>query len=143
MKRSLIALLATAVMLIAAVAFARPFGMMDGRNATPEQQKFFEQTLDLRKQMHDKRFELMELSRRADADSLKVADLENQINTLRARIQEKAKEMNVAIGCGNCAERPSCRDCAGYNTQDCPGPCGSGMQAQRGHGRMQEKQFCR
>lgn len=146
MKKILIAGFALVLMLSAVVASARPFGMMGGVNATPEQQKFFDQTQDLRKQMHDKRFELMELSRNPNADSLKVADLENQINTIRAKIQEKAKEMNLAGNFGNCRNQQSfsCGNCPNNDgPQACDGPCGNGPQHQRGYGKMQGRAYCR
>jgi len=113
----------------ATVAFARPWGFK-GPNTqiTAEQQQFFDQTKELRKQMHDKRFELMEVYRNPNADSVKIAELENEINTLRAKIQEKAKELKVAQGYGYCGSASQGSNCPGYENNTGQGLCGNCRQ---------------
>ncbi|RMG02969.1 MAG: hypothetical protein D6726_06555 [Nitrospirae bacterium] len=53
-------------------------------------QKFFEETKDLRKQLHEKRFEYFETLRDPNADREKVAKLEKEIEELQEKIYEKS-----------------------------------------------------
>lgn len=53
MKKGYMALAVAIFLLVAAVAFARPWDMMTDRSFTPEQQRFFAETRDLRKEIHD------------------------------------------------------------------------------------------
>lgn len=144
MKKILTIIAVLTFMLFAVAAFARPWGMMAaGGSVTPEQQKFFDETKELRKQMHDKRFELMELNRNPKADNIKVAELENEINTLRAKVQDKAKDLNYAAGCGNCGNKSL--NCPNNGSWNCSGPCGNcdGPQAYSGCGKMQGRMLRR
>ncbi len=102
MKKILFGIIGLSLLLVAAVAFARPWntGQNDG-NISAEQKQFFDATKDLRKEMHGKRFELMELSR-TGADQAKIDALESDIEALRTKIQAKADEFGIAGGPGNC-----------------------------------------
>jgi hypothetical protein len=101
-KKASISIVTIAVLMIAVAAFAHPWGA--GSAWTQEQQEFFGETKDLRKQMHDKRFELMELYRTPDADSKKIAELEKDLNELRTEIRKKANvyDLTRGYGPGNC-----------------------------------------
>lgn len=121
MKKGYIALAIAALLIISAVAFARPGGMMSGRSFTAEQQQFFAETRDLRKEMQDARFELRELYRSPERDQTKIDALTAKIESLRGRIQEKAKAAGIEAGCGTCADP----------NPDCPNP---GMQGGKGRG---------
>ena len=104
MKKIFIGLIGLTLLLIAAAAFAHPRGMMEGKTGqvSAEQQKFFDETKELRKAMHDKKFELMEASRTADPDEKKIDGLEKEIAGIREKIQAKAKELGVTTGAGAC-----------------------------------------
>lgn len=105
MKKMAIGIIGLSLLLLAAVAFARPGGM--GPNAgtlSPEQKQFFDATRDLRREMHDKKFELMELSR-TGAEQAKIAALEGEIEALRAKIQAKAEEFGISQGNGACGNQ--------------------------------------
>ncbi len=60
------------------------------------QQKFFEETVELRKQMHEKRFELNEAARGSQVDADKLAQLEKEMIDIRTKIQKKAEELGGA-----------------------------------------------
>jgi hypothetical protein len=99
-KNAFMSILAIVALLIAVVAFAHPGG---GRYAnTPEQQKFIDVTKDLRKQMHDTKFELRELYRTPESDQKKITELEKKMDDLRAQIREKADDQGISRGYGNC-----------------------------------------
>jgi hypothetical protein len=102
MKKILLGIIGVSLLLLAAVAFARPGSMgSNAGNISPEQKQFFEATKDLRKEMHDKRFELMELSR-TGTDQAKIDALESQVEALRTKIQAKAEELGITGGPGAC-----------------------------------------
>ena len=64
MRKVFFGIIGLSLLLLAAVAFARPWDMgQNAGNISAEQKQFFDATKDLRKEMHGKRFELMELSR--------------------------------------------------------------------------------
>ncbi len=130
MKKAMIGIIGLSLLLVAAAALARPGGMEKGlgpnANLTPEQQQFFDATAELRKEMHAKRFELMELYR-TDADEAKIDALQSDIEAIRAKIQDKAKELNITAGPGACAAKGA--DCFSGRWRDCngDGPCGKQM----------------
>lgn len=122
MKKIVMALLACSVLLVGAAAFARPWG--PEAKVSTEQQKFFAETKDLRKQMHDKRFELMELYRSQNPDQEQAAALEKEIDALRDQIQEKAKAAGIEPGCGNCQPGGMGKGGRGNCMQQGSGTCG-------------------
>ncbi len=130
MKKAYMVVIALTFLFAATVAFAKPWGFK-GQNTqiTAEQQQFFDQTQELRKQMHDKRFELMELYRNPNSDNVKIAELENEINILKAKIQEKAKELKVTQGCGNCDNTSQGWNCPNYENSPGPRNCGNCQQS--------------
>jgi hypothetical protein len=101
MRKTVIGIMVLTLLLITAAAFARPWGP-GGKNIeiTAEQQKFFDETRDLRKQMHDKKFELREAYRAQNPDEKKIAALETDVNNLREKIQGRANELGVEPGSG-------------------------------------------
>jgi len=131
MKKIFMGLMGLTLLLISVAAFAHPRGMMEGRTGqvSAEQQKFFDETRELRKAMHDKRFELMEAYRTADPDEKKIDGLEKEIAGIKEKIQAKAKELGVTTGpgfCGNpgmgCQGAGKCGNCNQGGPQNCPGP---------------------
>ncbi|MBI5074736.1 MAG: hypothetical protein HZB62_06170 [Nitrospirae bacterium] len=140
MKKMLFVLVGLSVLLLAAVAFARPWGM--GQNTgtiSAEQKQFFDATKDLRKEMHDKRFGLMELYR-SGADQAKIDALESDIDALRAKIQAKAAEFGMAGGPGACGNQQGANCNMGQGRgqgMGCNGngPCAN-QQANAGCGKM-------
>jgi len=142
MKKLLLGIMVLSLLLLAAVALARPWGMgMNAGNITAEQKQFFDATKDLRKEMHDKRFELMELSR-TGTDQPKIDALEKDIEVLRVKIQAKAEEYGITGGPGSCnGQGMNCNmgQGMGRNMQamgcNGSGPCGK-QQADMGCGQM-------
>jgi hypothetical protein len=65
-----------------------PEGVIEGEAG----RKFFDETYELRKKMHDKRFELREALRNPDTTLETVAKLEREIQGLKENIREKAPE---------------------------------------------------
>ena len=131
MKKIFIGLIGLTLLLIAAAAFAHPRGMMEGKSGqvSAEQQKFFDETRDLRKAMHDKRFELMEAYRTGNPDEKEIDGLEKEIAGIKEKIQAKAKELGVTMGpgaCGNqgmgCQGSGQCDNCNESGPRNCPGP---------------------
>lgn len=102
MKKILFGIIGVSLLLMSAVAFARPLGMgPNAGNVSVEKKQFFDATKALRKEMHDKRFELMELYR-SGADQTRVDALESEVEALRAKIQAKAAEFGIAGAPGAC-----------------------------------------
>jgi hypothetical protein len=138
MKKILIGIIGLSILMIAAVAFARPCGMGMNTDLSVEQQKFFDATRELRKEMHDKRFQMMELYR-SKADQTQIDALQNDIDALRTQIQGKAQEFGVTQGPGSCAEQgANCKmgQGKGYGMGcNANQPC-SNQQANRGCGMM-------
>jgi hypothetical protein len=136
MKKLLIGIIGLSLLLMAASAFARPGGMGMGAgrdgNLTAEQQQFFDETKELRKEMHAKRFELMELYR-TNAEQAKIDALQSDIDAVRAMIQEKARDLKITSGPGSCAGQGY--ECFTGQGRGCNsgGPCGKQM-AVRGAG---------
>ena len=132
MKKVMIGIFGMSLLLVAVAAFARPGGMGTGMglnaDLSSEQQQFFDATAELRKEMHAKRFELMELYR-SNADQAKIDSLQSDINAIRAKIQDKAKELNITSGPGVCEGQGA--DCFTGKSKGCNGngPCGSQMAA--------------
>ena len=128
MKKVMIGIFGISLLLMAAAAFARPTSMGMGSNAdlSTDEQQFFDATTELRKEMHAKRFELMELYR-TNADQAKIDALQSDIDAIRAKIQEKAKELNITSGPGACAGKGA--DCFTGQGRGCNGngPCGNQM----------------
>ena len=139
MKKIFFGLIGLTLLLIAVVAFADPQGMMANKpgQMSVEQQKFFEETKDLRKAMHDKRFELMEAYRAANPDEQKIDGLEKEMAGIREKIQARAKELGVTTGPGACggpgmgcqklsmADGPGaghCGNCNQNGQRNCSGP---------------------
>lgn len=141
MKKIFLGIMGLSLLLLAAVAFARPGGMGPNTgNISAEQKQFFDATKDLRKEMHDKRFELMELSR-AGADQTKIDALDREVGALRAKIQAKAEELGIKGGPGACANQGAdCnvgQGCGKGRAGNCDGkgPCAN-QQANMGCGKM-------
>jgi len=142
MKKLFLGIIGLSLLLLAAVAFARPWGMgQNAGNITVEQKQFLDTTRELRKEMHDKRFELMELSR-TGTDQAKIDVLEKDIEALRAKIQAKADEFGVEGGPGTCGNQGmNCNKGQGMGRgmhgMGCNGngPCGN-QQANMGCGQM-------
>ncbi|MBI5848813.1 MAG: hypothetical protein HZB31_12875 [Nitrospirae bacterium] len=134
MKKILLGIMGVSLLLLAAVAFARPGGMgPNAGNISAEQKQFFDATKALRKEMHDKRFELMELYR-SGADQAKIDALESDVEALRAKIQTQAAEFGIAGGPGACGKQgANCN--AGQGCGKGNGSCGN-QQANMGCGKM-------
>jgi hypothetical protein len=130
MKKVFIGLIGLTFLLIAAAAFAHPWGMMGGKagQVSAEQQKFFDETKEMRKAMHDKKFELMEAYRTGNPDEQKIDGLEKEIAGIRAKLQDKAKELGAATGFGFCGN-PRMK-CQNLSMTDGPGDgqCGNCYQ---------------
>ena len=89
-------------------------GGYKGRFAdTEEGKKFLEETADLRKKIHDKKFDLKEAYRKGDEK--KAAKIEGEIDKLREKLYEKAEKAGINKkrgygrgygrghgGCGSC-----------------------------------------
>jgi hypothetical protein len=125
MKKIFMGLMGLTLLLIAVAAFAHPQGMMEGKTGqmSAEQQKFFEETKELRKAMHDKKFELMESGRTTDPDEKKIDGLRKEIAALREKIQAKAKELGVTMGAGACGNQEM--GCQKHAMADGAGQCGN------------------
>ncbi len=61
-----------------------------GSQGSGTDQKFLDETADLRKELHDKRFEYMEVSRDPGTTNDTMAKLEKEIYGLQEKIHEKA-----------------------------------------------------
>jgi hypothetical protein len=105
MKRALVALAVAAVLSIGTSAFAHMpgkwrgyghghgYGRAMGYSGAPvgfatagDRQKFLDETASLRKEMHEKRFDLGEASRKSDAE--RAAGIRKEMDALRAKIHE-------------------------------------------------------
>lgn len=140
MKKVLITVIGLTLLFISAAAFARPGGMMRcNTEITAEQQKFFDETKDLRKEMHDKRFELMEAYRVQNPDEQKIAVLEKEIGDIRAEMQDKAKAFGITAGFGTCCNQGENCQNPDFNDSADNSPCGNCNQnrSQKGCGMMQ------
>jgi len=80
-------------------------GHMRGWNnqGSAPDQKFLDETADLRKELHNKRFEYMEASRDPNTSRETVAELEKNIYELQGKVHTKAPQtMYGAGGRGSC-----------------------------------------
>lgn len=139
MKKLLVGFIGLSLLLLAAAAFARPIGMgLNAENLSVEQKQFFEVTRDLRKEMHDKRFQLRELYR-SGADQATIEALESDLKALRVKIQARAAELGVAAGPGACGSEDcnAGQGCGMGKATNCngSGACGN-QQANAGCGKM-------
>jgi len=71
------------------LGYGMGFGMW-GYNAE-RYQKFLNETADLRKELHNKRFEYFEALRNSKTKTETVTELEKEIQELQGKIYEKAK----------------------------------------------------
>jgi hypothetical protein len=53
-------------------------------------QKFLDETADLRKELHNKKFEYFEAVRNSETDSSTITKLEKEIREIQEKISEKA-----------------------------------------------------
>ncbi|UCH82305.1 MAG: hypothetical protein JSW20_06630 [Nitrospiraceae bacterium] len=68
-----------------------------------DNQKFLDETRDLRKDLHSKRFEYMELSRNSDTSEEALSKLDKEIIELEDKIREKAPRTAMGrAGYGYC-----------------------------------------
>jgi hypothetical protein len=68
-----------------------------------DNQKFLDETRDLRRDLHSKRFEYMELSRNSDTSEDALAKLDKEIIELEDKIREKAPRTTMGrAGYGYC-----------------------------------------
>jgi TolA-binding protein len=101
MKKIIVGVMALTLLLITAAAFARPWGPgMKDVATSVEQQKFFDETRELRKAMHDKKFELREAYRAQTPDEQKIAKLEKELSDMREKIRSRAEELGIGPGEG-------------------------------------------
>ena len=137
MKKIYIGVLGMTLLFLATVAFAKPCGMWaTDVQVTAEQQKFFDETRDLRKEMHEKKFELRELYL-TNADQAKIDALQTDIEALRAKIQDKAKDLKITSGPGACADQGA--GCFTGQGRGCNGNGPCGKQVARGCGNMMDR----
>lgn len=61
------------------------YGRFGGNN-----QKFLDETADLRKELHNKKFEYFEAVRNSETDSTTITKLEKEIREIQEKIYEKA-----------------------------------------------------
>lgn len=61
-----------------------------GSTGTGADKKFFDETADLRKELHEKRFEYFEASRGPYPDKEQLTNLEKEIYDLQTKIREKS-----------------------------------------------------
>jgi len=107
MKKLAVAITVVSVFVLGAVAFAHGPGwggygmgygsMMMGPGYGGQMmgqggydQKFLDETVDLRKELHEKRFEYMEALRDPKTDKDTIAKIEKEIDELQDKIVEKA-----------------------------------------------------
>lgn len=118
MKKIIFALSAVLVLGAAVLAFAHGPGMGHGGRmmgmgcdgmmgsgtgmcAMMSDQKFLDETADLRKQLHDKKFEYFEAVRDPQTPSETLSGLEDEITALRGKISEKVPQA-ATQGCRGC-----------------------------------------
>ena len=125
MKKIIVGLMVLALFLIALAAFAYPSGTPEGKTGqmSAEQQKFFQETKELRKESHDIRCEILEASQAANPDEQKIAGLKKELSAIRGEIQAKAKELGVTMGAGNCANPGMGGNCGQNRPLNCSGQC--------------------
>lgn len=111
MKKLLAVIGIIGLIAVAATAFAhgpggldRGYGACEGNGACGGpygyDNKFLDETSDLRKELHAKKFEYMEAVRDPKADDKKIAKLEKEIDELQDKIHEKAPKRAYGRGYG-------------------------------------------
>jgi hypothetical protein len=122
-KKIIIGLMGSALFLIALAAFAYPSEAPEGKTGqmSAEQQKFLQETKELRKESHDIRCELQEASQTPNPDKQKIDDLRKELSAIRGEIQAKAKELGVTMGAGNCANQGTGGNCGKNRPLNCSG----------------------
>ncbi len=73
-------------------------GMAGGGWNSTQKQNFLDETVELRKQMHEKRFEIREARRSSNLDVEKLGQLEKDMIDIRSKIQKKAQKLAGAAG---------------------------------------------
>lgn len=116
MKKALIGFTALALLLGAVAAYAQWGPMMRGAFTT-EEQKIFDETLELRKDLHLKRFEFREALRKGEYQ--KAEALEKEIEAISEKLE--AKLGPIMEKRGPVAKRGWGR---GYGYGTCGGQCG-------------------
>ena len=95
--KKLVALLAISLLLsVVAIAYAQGPGMMGQcyNWRSPECQKFYDYTVQLRKQLHEKRFDYFEAFRNPKTTGEDITKIENEIEDLQEKLYLKAP-----VGC--------------------------------------------
>ncbi|MBC8412425.1 MAG: hypothetical protein ISR96_06530 [Nitrospira sp.] len=79
-------------------------GMGQGMINTPENQKAFEETTALRREMHEKKFEYNEARRNPKATNEEIAKLESEVKEMHEKISGKFPQMRIGRngGYGSC-----------------------------------------
>ncbi len=70
-------------------------GKGPGRWSPEERQEFLEATVELRKEMHNKKFELREAKRTGTIDHEKVGQLQKDMIDIRMQLQKIAQELST------------------------------------------------
>ena len=78
-------------------------GHMMGRTGGYDQ-KFLDETIDLRKELHTKKFEYMEAVRDPRTDEKTVTELEKEITGLQEKLYAKAPRTARGSGYGPCSQ---------------------------------------
>ncbi len=65
-----------------------------GKRGNPVDQKFLDETADLRKELHDKRFEYAETARNPETTIASLRNIEKEIYELETKIYEKNPDTN-------------------------------------------------
>lgn len=129
MKRALLIIAAVALVLATAAVSSAMWGMRG--SYTQEEQKFLEETSELRKDLHAKKFEFREALRKGEYQ--KAENLEKEIEAAEAKLEEKAGKAGVKTGRGHkghgmgpYAEHRGGRHMmmGGCGGSGCAGPCG-------------------
>jgi hypothetical protein len=76
--------------------------MMDGSgHGSRDDTQFLDETVDLRKELHEKKFDYFEASRNPETDPALLTKLEKELNDIQSKIREKAPQANYG-GYGHC-----------------------------------------
>ncbi len=70
-------------------------GANQGSWNSDTQQKFLEETIELRRELNNKRFEYREASRASGAKAEQLANMEKEIIDIRTKIHKKAEELSI------------------------------------------------
>lgn len=96
MKKALIAFLAIGILSLGAISYAHMWG--SGPGFQGQDSKFFDETVDLRKELQEKMFDYQEAYRAGDEKKLET--LEKEITGLQEKLYDKAKDAGVYGGRG-------------------------------------------